>query len=64
MIKVEVVEQDESVVLYFEARTTDPKSLEELDSLYAVLMTAMKRTALGAKYDCSNKFSIKLNNLV
>lgn len=62
MIKVEVVRSEggDTAVLHFESRTTDPDSLDELDSLYEVLMKAMTRTVVKAGYDNSNRFSIEL----
>ena len=66
MIKVEAVKNEAAgtIVLHFESRTTDADSLEELDSLYEVLMSSMKRTVLSGGYDNSSRFSITLNNVV
>lgn len=63
MIKVDLVKKDEDTsVLYFESRTTDEASISELDSLYELLMSALKRNAVSGGYDSSYKFSIELKN--
>ena len=62
MIKVEITKDEagDTATLYFESRTTDPDSLDELDSLYEVLMKSMTRTVVKAGYDNSSRFSIIL----
>ena len=62
MIKVDVTknEKNETATIQFESRTTDQDSLDELDSLYEILMKSMSRTVIKAGYDNSSRFSILL----
>lgn len=62
MIKVECIENDETIKLFFESRTTDNSSLAELDKLYEVLVSNLRLVVLNASYDRSNQFSITLKN--
>ena len=66
MIKVEYLEKeiDKTTVLYFESRTVDAESLADLDRVYEVLMSGLKRVIVAAGYDNSQKFFIELNNPV
>ena len=66
MIKVEYLEKeiDKTTVLYFESRTVDEESLADLDRVYEVLMSSLKRVIVAAGYDNSQKFFIELNNPV
>ena len=64
MIKVDLLEKeiDKTTVLYFESRTTDDRSLEDLDRLYEILMSNLNRVAVAGGYDNSQKFFIELKN--
>ena len=57
MVKVEVMQGKESLKIYFETRDTSEEGIDELDTLYSVLMGSSPR--LGG-YTDSNKFEIEV----
>lgn len=64
MIKVDLLEKeiDNTTVLYFETRTKDEESLQELDKLYEILIANLSRVVVAAGYDNSSKFFVELKN--